>query len=157
MIGKLLGKQRVDLCDLLAIDGACVAVIVSATGEVTATVACDAANLLVLVTHPVGLRRTGGSEHGIHTCLIELVDKFDQPVEVIYTLFGFQLRPAEHRHRDTINVGFLHQFDVLGQDLRIVEPLVRVIVRTMHQTNTIGDESHKYINSFGYSLISYFI
>ena len=128
------GQLLVDGTDLFPEQGRSVTIILAAAVQLPDTVGADAAHLRVFVGHPGRTRRTGRGQNGGDAVLVERVDDVRQPVQLVDALLRLQSRPGKYPQRDDIHVGFLHQFQVLLQNIRAVQPLFRVVVPAVEKS-----------------------
>ena len=128
MVGVVFCQQGVDLGDLFPVQRRGVAVVLAVTVEVPQPVWTDTQHLRIFLRQPLGSCAGGRGEDGVDAVGIEPVDDLIQPAEVVNALFRLQLCPGENAQAHTVDVGFPEQPDVLFQNLRLIQPLFRVIV-----------------------------
>ena len=126
-----LCQLLVDDADFFTVERRGIAVVLAAVVQLPDAVCPDTAHLGVLVRHPCRARRTGGGQNGGNAVFIQVVNDIGQPVQLVHTLLRFQRRPREHPQRHRVDMGLFHQRNILCQNVRPVEPLLRVIVPAM--------------------------
>ena len=92
------------------------------------TVSSDPHALRIFLIHPGGAGAGRRRKHRGDTGGIQLVHDFDQPVKMEFILRRFIGRPSEHAQCCAVDAGLFHQPDVFLQDVRPVQPLIRIVV-----------------------------
>ena len=128
VIAEPLRQLLVDDAYFFTVKRRGVAIVLAAVVQFPDAVCPDTAYLGVLVRHPCGARCTGGSQNGGNAVVIQVMDDVGQPVQRKHTLLRFQRRPREHPQRHRVDMCLFHQHNILCQNVRPVEPLLRVIV-----------------------------
>ena len=133
MRAEALGELCIHRTDLFTVDRRGIAVIVAAALQIADAVGADAADLRILVRHPDGLCAGGRCQNGIDAVGIELVDDIGEPVELIVALMRLQCRPCEDADGDAVDMRLLHVFNILREDLRGIQPLLRIVIAAVEQ------------------------
>ena len=133
MIAEGFCQLPVDLIDLLAVSGRGVAVVMAFAKEGPSAVFIHPKNFRISVCQPVGTSTGWSSQVYGHAVGVEPVDDLLHPVKLVMSLFGFQHGPGKDSKGNTVNACFFKVFQVLFQDIRPVQPLIRVIVTAVEK------------------------
>ena len=128
-----LRQRRVHLPHFAAVNRAGQAVIVPSAKMVALIVLIHAQDFGVLLRHPRRTRARRRCQNDVDAAAPQPVDDFVQPREVVHAVLRLQPRPRENRNRHTVHMCLMHQLDVLFQNLRMIQPLVRVIVAAVQE------------------------
>ena len=128
-----LRQRRVHLPYLAAVNRAGQAMIVPSAEVVALVVLIHAQDFGVLLRHPRRTRARRRCQNDVDAAAPQPVDDFVQPREVVHAVLRLQPRPRENRNRHTVHMCLMHQLDVLFQNLRMIQPLVRVIVAAVQE------------------------
>ena len=137
-------ERRVDLRDLLAVDGRREAVVVAAAPEVALRRdrlrPVHAQHLGVFLRHPRGAGAGGRGEDDRHAARGAAVHHVVEPAELVAALLGLERGPGEDADGDRVDPGEREEAEVLVEDARDVAPLVGVVVAAVEEEGEPGVE-----------------
>ena len=126
-------RQLTTLPYLAAVNRAGQAVIVPSAKMVALVVLIHTQDFGVLLRHPRRTRARRRCQNDVDAAAPQPVDDFVQPRKVVHAVLRLQPRPRENRNRHTVHMCLMHQLDVLFQNFRMIQPLVRVIVAAVQE------------------------
>ncbi len=136
---------------LFPVDGGAHAMVVAAAVVFPLAHPVHPPGLRVSCVQPGGPGSRGRGQHGVDAVLVEPVYDLLQPFKMEVSLFGLQDRPGKNAHAGAVDAGLLHQPHVLLQDVRPVQPLLRVVVAAVDQALYLGEQNlllHMYLSPF---------
>ena len=128
-----LRQRRVDFPHFAAINRAGQAVIVPSAEVVALVVLIHAQDFGVFLRHP---RRTRAARRGqkyMNAGGIQFIENSIQPGEIKYPFARLKFRPAKYAHRHHIAFCLLHHGNVFINNVGVILPLFRIIIRAMQQ------------------------
>ena len=131
MPAEAFGQLFVDVPDLFPVVGRGIAVIVTSPHMIPHEIRTHPKDFRVIQSHPDGAGAGRGGKHGVDTVVVQVIDDLFKPVKFVVPFLGFKCGPGKDADRSCINMGSLHQLDIFFQDVRAVQPLVRIIVAAM--------------------------
>ena len=143
MAPEALAQLHIDFPHLAAVVGAGQAVVVPFAEKAPAPLFVGAQHGGVFFGEPRGARAGGGGQVGIDSVVVQAADDVLQPGEIIFPVPLFKGAPCEDAQRNAVHVGFFHHFQVRLQNIRAVQPLVRVIVPAVEEKGKIVRYGHK--------------
>ena len=142
-----LGELCVDDLALLAVDGRGRAVVVAvallfAQGVGVGARRMHAADLGILLGHPVGLGAGGRGEDDRHLRTLGAGHDVVDESEVEEPLLGLERGPGEDADRGGVDAGQLEEAEVLVHRAGDVGPLVGIVVPAVEHEGKAGDAAH---------------
>jgi len=133
-------QLRVDLCELLPIDGGAPAMIVPPMIGFPEPVFIHPADFRMRLCQPGGFRAARRGEDDVKLMLGHAVHDPVEPVEMINAGSRLERGPTEDSDGKRVASGFFHQLEVAVDDLRGVEPLIRVIISAVEHFHRVPDD-----------------
>ena len=97
----------------------------------------DAKHFRMCQIHPGRTRSRRRRQNHFHSIFIQLIHHHIQPFKGIHPLRRFQRFPRENGQGYTVHSGQLHQAHIFLNNLRMIQPLIRIIVRPMYHMRKI--------------------
>ena len=123
----------IDIKNLFTVYRRSITVVMSSTEKSSCPIRVHTENFLVFICHPF---RSGSGWCGkdrINAFFIQIVNYRFQPVKVIFPFFRLQYSPGKHPHGNRVDMCFLKIFDIFFQNVRSVQPLLRVVIATVQE------------------------
>ena len=95
--------------------------------------AVDPQHLRIFLCQPPGSGTGRRREYYGNAVLIQMIDDFLHPVKPIDSLLRFQKRPGKNSQRNGIDSRLLKTLCILLQNLRMIQPLLRIVISAMEQ------------------------
>ena len=131
MFSEAFGKLLIDIKNLFTVYRRSITVVMSSTEKSSCPIRVHTENFLVFICHPFRSCSGWCGKYRINSFFIQIIDHFFQPVKVISSLFWLQHCPGKHSHGNGIDMGFFEIFDIFFQNIRSVQPLLRVVIATV--------------------------
>ena len=128
-----LRQRRVDFPHFAAINRAGQAMIMPSAEVVALIVLIHTQDFGVFLRHPRRTRARRRCQNDVDAAAPQSVDDLVQPREVVHAVLRFQPCPRENRDRHTVHMCIVHEFNIPFQNLRMIQPLVRVIVAAVQE------------------------
>ena len=103
----------------------------------------DTQHFGILLCHPCRACAGGGSQDYVNAALPQPVNDLIQPGKVVHAILRLQPCPGKNGDGDTVHMRFLHQLHVFFQDVRPIQPLVRVVVPAMEKVGETRGKFHE--------------
>ena len=133
MFSEAFGKLLIDIKNLFTVYRRSITVVMSSTEKSSCPIRVHTENFLVFICHPF---RSGSGWCGkdrINAFFIQIVNYRFQPVKVIFPFFRLQYSPGKHPHGNRVDMCFLKIFDIFFQNVRSVQPLLRIVIATVQE------------------------
>ena len=103
----------------------------------------DTQHLRVLLCHPCRACTGGGSQDYVNAALPQPVNDLIQPGKVVHAILRLQPCPSKNSNGNAVHMRFLHQLHVFFQDVRSIQPLVRVVVSAVEKVGETRGKFHE--------------
>ena len=131
MFSETFRKLLINIIDFFPVGRRGITVIMPSTEKSPCPVRTHAKNFFIFICHPFRSCSGRCGQDRINPFFIQIIDHLFQPVKVIFSLFRFQHCPGKHSHGNGIDMGFFEIFDIFFQNIRSVQPLLRVVIATV--------------------------
>ena len=131
MISEAFRQFLVDDPYLFPVNRRCIAMIVSGSKKLPSSGLVHPKHFRIFISQPFGTGTGGCRKDHADSFRIEPVNHLFHPVQTEHALFRFQGRPGENTKAHHVAAGFCQHFHILFQDIRSVQPLIRIVIAAM--------------------------
>ncbi len=109
--------------------------------KIAHTVLVHLQHFLIFARKPLGHRAGRRCKDRINAILIQSLYDPCQPLEIVPPLLRLQTAPRKDAERHAVDVCPFHQLQVLLENLRPVEPLIRIVVPSVYDPSKVSHYS----------------
>ena len=131
------------------------AVVVAKAMASSDTHVVDTHDLRIFTVQPRGARGRWGCQDRIDPVLIETVHDLMQPLQMKLAFSRLIHGPGKHTESRFVDAGLLHVLDIFFQDIRAVQPLLRIIISTMNDfPDRLSKSIFRHIRALAFQLFT---
>ena len=108
-----------------------VAEIVALSRQISSAVRLHLHHFRIFLSEPVGHCPGRGCQDNLNSFRFKSCDDPVHPVKLIDALFRFQRSPGKNAKAYAVYVRFFHQRYIFFKNLRVVQPLIRIVISTV--------------------------
>ena len=131
MISEAFRQFLVDDPYLFPVNRRCIAVIVSGSKKLPSSGLIHPKHFRIFISQPFWTGTGGCRKDHADSFRIKPVNHLFHPVQTEHALFRFQGRPGENAKAHYIAAGFYQHFHILFQNIRSIQPLIRIVISAM--------------------------